>query len=185
MQPVRNRSCISLLMVCALLLTACGFHLQGDIQLAAPLHRLYLQTNDPYGYLQRNLQQYLRMSHVELVSTPQEATTILAILSNTTSQELLSVNGTQQTQQYNLHATVSYQITKANGEVIIAPHSLTETRTITVQSNQILGSSNEANLFYQQMQRDLVARIINQIASSAITREVNAAFAKTVVSHEN
>lgn len=178
MQLVRNQILMSLLIACSLFLTACGFHLQGDIQLAAPLHRLYLQTNDPYSYLQRNLQQYLRMSHVVLVSTPQEASTILAIISNTTSQELLSVNGTQQTQQYNLHATVTYQITKANGDIIIPLQSLTETRAITVQSNQILGSSNEANLFYQQMQRDLVARIVNQIASQATTSEVNAAFSK-------
>src|SRR5579863_964212 len=83
-----------------MLLTACGFHLQGEMQLAKPLHRLYLQAPDPYSYLVRNLEDYLKMSQVQLAASPKEASTILTILRDDTSQELLSVSGTQQTRQY-------------------------------------------------------------------------------------
>jgi LPS-assembly lipoprotein len=156
----------------SLLLSGCGFHLQGERHLAAPLHRMYLQTPDPYGQLARSLQQYLKLSKVQLVTSPKDATTILAILHDDTSQELLSVSGTQQTRQYNLKVTVVFEITNSSGLTIVKPQTLTESRTMTIQSNQVLGSSNEANLFYQQMRRSLAYAIINRIASREITQKI-------------
>lgn len=158
------------------LLTSCGFHLQGEMQLAPPLHRLYLQTPDPYGHLANNLRRYLKTSHVHLASTPEAATTILAILRDESSQQLLSVSGTQQTRQYNLKVTVIFEITNNQGLTIISPQTLSENRAITVQSNQILGSSNEANLFYQQMRRTLAATMMNRLASKEVSQQINAAF---------
>jgi len=160
----------------SLLLTSCGFHLQGERKLAPPLHRLYLKASDPYGHLVRSLQQYLKSSHVQLVSSPSEADTILTILSDTTSQVLLSVSGTQQTRQYTLNVIVTFDISDAQGRTLIPPQTLSESRIITVQSNQVLGSSNEANLFYQQMRRSIAFAIMNRIASKQITATINQAF---------
>lgn len=155
-------------MIC--FIVGCGFHLQGQMHLAPPLQKMYLQSPDPYGHLARNLQQYLKMSKVQLTATPAEADTILVILQDTTAQSLLSVSGTQQTRQYNLQVTVVFEITDKRGCVLIAPQVLTETRTITIQSNQILGSSNEANLYYQQMRRFLAYAILNRLATQEIAR---------------
>lgn len=168
-----SRCCVLCL---SILLTSCGFHLQGEVQLAPPLHRLYLQTADPYGYLARNLQEYLKLSNVQLVSTKEEAQTVLAILQDSNGQQLLSVSGTQQTRQYHLTVTLVFEITDANGRVIVPAQTLTETRTITVQSNQILGSSNEANLYYQQMRRSLAYALMNRIASKEISAMIDAAY---------
>jgi LPS-assembly lipoprotein len=160
----------------SMLMSACGFHFQGEKQLAAPLHRLYLQALDPYGQLARSLKQYLKMSHVHLVSSPREASTILVIMSDETSQELLSVSGTQQTRQYTLKVTVTFEVTDPSGLTLVPPQTLSESRTITIQSNQVLGSSNEANLFYQQMRRTLAYNILNRLASIEVSRMINHAF---------
>ncbi len=154
------------------LLSGCGFHLQGETKLAPPLHRLYLQTNDPYGTLARSLQDDLKLSNVRIVSSPHEASTILVILRDETSQELLSVSGTQQTRQYKLKVIVDFEITDPKGRSLTGSQSLSEDRTITVQANQILGSSNEANLFYQQMRRSIAYGIINRIASNEVTNAI-------------
>jgi LPS-assembly lipoprotein len=172
------RQLISLFFLAALL-SGCGFHLRGETELSPPLHRLYLQTNDPYGTLARSLRQYLKLSHVELVSSPAEASTILVILRDDTSEELLSVSGTQQTRQYNLKVTVVFEITDPKRRQLIQPQSLTETRTMTVQSNQILGSSNEANLFYQQMRLSIAYAIINRIASIEVSTALMNALSST------
>lgn len=160
-------------------LTACGFHLQGEAKLAPPLHRMYLQTSDPYGNLASYLEEYLKMSNVNLVATPAQATTILMILKDHTSQDLISVSSTQQTRQYNLKTIVIFQITDANGRIIVAPQALSENRVMTVQASQILGSSNETYMIYQQMRRTLAYEIINRIASKEVTRTVNHAFSTT------
>lgn len=162
-----------LLFSITLLCSGCGFKPQGNVTLAPPLHRLYLQTSDPYGILSKNLQPYLKMSHVQLVSSPQEADTVLVIRSDSENETLLSVSGTTQTRQYNLSVTVVFSIENNKGLTIVPPQTLTESRVITVQSNLVLGSSNEANLFYQQMRRTLASAIMNRIASAQVTKMVN------------
>lgn len=158
------------------ILTACGFHLQGEMQLVPPLHHMYLQTPDPYGTLARSLQQYLKMSNVHFASSPATATTILVILQDSTSEELLSVSSTQQTRQYNLRVNVVFAINDAKGRTIVPPQTVTEARAITVQSDQILGRSNEANLYYQQMRRSIAYAIMNRITSKDISRIIMNAF---------
>lgn len=163
----------SLLFLCiSLLLTSCGFRPQGEKPLAPALHRLYLQAPDPYGQLVRSLEPYLKMSHVRLVPRD-EATASLIIIQDDTAQELLSVSGTQQTRQYKLIVNVTFEILDASGVIVLPPQTLSESRTITIQSNQVLGSTNEANLFYQQMRRTLAYSIINRIASQEVTNLIN------------
>jgi LPS-assembly lipoprotein len=163
---------ILFLFCCVLLIASCGFHLQSEIKLAPPLHRMYLQTSDPYGTLARSLHQDLKLSGVQMVSSPAEASTILVILRDDTSQDLLSVSGTQQTRQYTLKVTVVFEITDRKGRSLIGPQTLSESRAITIQANRVLGSSNEANLFYQQMRRTLAFAIINRIASREVTDDI-------------
>lgn len=154
-------------------LSSCGFHLQREMPLAPALHRLYLQSPDPYGTLSRNLKQYLKLSKVELVTSPAQAQTILVILRDANTEELLSVNATQKTRQYNLHVTVDFQVTDSNGRIIVPPQSLTETRIITIQSNQILGGSNAAFLLYQDLRRAISYAIMNRLVSYEITHIIN------------
>lgn len=174
---------IFLFLALPLLPLGCGFHMQGEKHLSPQLQRLYVQAQDPYGYLVRNLQQYLRLSHVQLVTSPAEALTTLAITQDSTSQHLLSVSGTQQTRQYLLQVTVTFEINNAKGQMIVQPQTLTESRAITVQSNQILGSSNEATLYYQQMRRALAYAIINRLASKEVTHLIDEAFHPTPKKH--
>lgn len=162
------RSLISLLLLC-LGLTSCGFHPRGAVPLAPPLHNMYLQTPDPYGQFARNLKQYLKSSGVHLTNTPQEATIILSILKEDTGQQLLSVGGTQQTRQYNLILTISFLLTDNKGTVLVPMQTISETRTIPIQSNQILGGSNEANNLYRQMRQAAVYDMMNRLASQNMT----------------
>ena len=135
---------------------------------------MYLQTPDPYGHLARALHQYLKMSNVQLTQSPAEATTTLVILQDEPSQTLLSVNGTQQTRQYLLRVTVVFEVLDKNGVVIVPPQTLSEARAMTIQSNQILGSSNEANLYYQQMRQRLASAVMSRLASHEVTNLIDA-----------
>jgi len=155
-------------------LSGCGFHLQGAMKLAPPFQKLYLQTNDPYGQLSRKLQQYLKMSNVQMVTNPNDAQVILVILQDDTLKNLLSVNGTQQTRSYNIEVRVTFAVTDNKGRILILPQALTESRVITVQSNQVLGSSNEASLLYQHMRNSLAYAIMNRLASKEISRLITA-----------
>lgn len=151
-------------------MAACHLHLQGQKQLAKPLQTMYIQTPDPYGSLERHLKQTLKTSNVVLVASPEQASTILNVTQDHHSSHLLSVSGTQQTRQYSLVVTVSFTVTDKLGHDLVPTQTLKESRVITEQSNLILGSSNEANLFIEQMRRSLAQAIMNRLASKQITR---------------
>lgn len=162
-----------LLFCLSFLLTSCGFQLQGAVTLAPPLHRLYLQTSDPYGQLASYLHNYLKMSHVTVVDKPEDATTILAIVNESTTEELLGVSTTQQTRQYRLTLTVHFEILAKNGLTLVPVQALSETKAITIQADQILGMSNESSLYYQQMRRAIAYAMMNRIASHDVTAMIN------------
>jgi LPS-assembly lipoprotein len=161
-----------LLGLCILLLTACGFHLREPVHLAPSLQHLYLETNDPYGELERNIRQYLRASGVIVTATPQESTAVLEILSESTSEQLLSVGSTQQTRQYNLILTVTFIVTTPAGKPLMQPQTVSETQALTVQADQILGGSNEENNLYHQMRSAIVYTMMNRLTSKAAIKSV-------------
>lgn len=158
--------------MCLISLTACGFQLRGTIPLAPPLQNIYLKTSDPYGQLSKNLRQYLKMSGIHLADSPANAKTILAILKEDQTQQLVSVGGTQQTRQYNLILNVTFQVTDPQNNTLVGPQTVSETRTLTLQSNQILAGSNEAENLYQQMRRAIIFDIMNYLSSEQTTNKL-------------
>ena len=150
------------------LLTSCGFHLRGDTPLAPALQTVYIKTKTPYSDFTENLEQYLKMSKVTVVNTPQLATTIIEILSETSSQQLLGVNNTQLTRQYNLILSINFQITDPKGMVLVPQQTVTETRTLAINANQILAGSNESTALLQDMRRAIVFDVMNVLSSKMV-----------------
>lgn len=157
---------LTVILLC--LLTSCGFHWRGELPLAPPLHHLYLQTSDPYGQLSKNLIQFLKLSGVHIAAKPEDASTVLVILNESTQQQLLGISGTQQTRQYNLLLHVTFSVTRPDGSVLVPPQLMTEVRTLTIKADQILAGSNEANMLYQQMRQAIVYNIMSRLASKDI-----------------
>lgn len=155
--------------VMLLLLSGCGFQLRGSTPLSPPLQQVYIKTADPYGQLARNLRDYLQASGANITDTPQQATTVLEILSDDETQQLLSVSGTQQTRQYNLILSVKFAVANAKGTIVVPEQVLTETRAFTTTSDQILGGTNEQSTLYQQMRQAIVYDIMNRLNSREIT----------------
>lgn len=158
-----------LLFIFFLSLVSCGFHFRGKLPLAPPLQNLYLKTADPYGQLARYLREYLKVSGVHLTDKKEDATSVLVILGESTRQQLLGISGTQQTRQYNLILTVTFTIENPAGVALIPPQVISQTRTLTIQADQILAGSNEANMLYQQMRSAIVYSILTRLASKDIT----------------
>jgi LPS-assembly lipoprotein len=150
-------------------ITGCGFHPRGPVTLAPPLQNLYLQVSDPYGDLARNLRLYLKMSGVHLTNNLNNATTILDVISETTSEQLLNISGSQLTRQYNLILTVTYQVTDNHGNLLVEKQTATETRPLTINSDQMLSGSNQAASLYKQMRQAIVYDIMSRLASRDIT----------------
>jgi LPS-assembly lipoprotein len=153
-------------------LTGCGFHPRGTVTLAPPLQSVYVESHDPYSELTRNIQQSFKSSHVHLTASPAEASTVFEIMQESATQQLLSVGGTQQTRQYNLVLAVTFQVTTPKGVILLPAQTVSETQTLTVQADQILGGSNEQNNLYHQMRRAIVNTIMIRLSSKEATASI-------------
>lgn len=160
------------LLILAICLVSCGFHLRGQMPLSPPLKVIYLKTADPYGALARNLRLYLKLSGATLVDKPENAETILVILNERTTDRLLGISGTQETRQYSLVLTVTFEITNALGKMLVGPQVMTETRVLTIKAGQILAGSNEEHTLYQQMRQAIVYDIMSRLSSHFITEQL-------------
>jgi len=152
----------------AMALSGCGFQLRGSTPPNPALQDLYIKTSAPYSEVTHNLREYLNVSGIQVADTQQDAAIVLQILSETENQILLSVSGTAQTRQYNLILTIAFQVTNNKGTILVPPQTLSENRTLTVLSNQILGGSNEQTMLYQQMRQAIVYDILNRLGSRDI-----------------
>lgn len=150
-------------------LSGCGFQLRGATPLSPPLKQLYIETANPYGALTRNLRDYLKTSGVELTDTRNDALTVLHIINESQTQQLLSVSGLQQTRQYSLSLSVTFEVTSPKGKVLMPATTVVESRLLTSLSDQILASSNEQTTLYQQMRLAIVYDIMNRLGSRDVT----------------
>jgi LPS-assembly lipoprotein len=147
------------------LLSACGFHLRGQTELAPALRKLQLQTNAPYSPLTKELQRTLTERGIQLITPPETAPLTLSILNDAFSQQTTNLSPASQVTTFTLNYVITYQLKNATGRVLRGPLRATATRIYNVNSNQILGSTNEQPLLQQDLRRDAIAQLLYQLSA--------------------
>lgn len=140
----------------AFVLSACGFHLRGDVQLAPQLGRIHIQGGDPYDPLVRDLNRALTAAGAAVVDDPQAATAILQILENSGKRRVLSVRSTGKVQEYELYQTFAFRVSDAAGAELLAAQKLEITREYLFDADDVLSKSTEEEALRRDMRRDLV-----------------------------
>lgn len=163
----------SLFFMLLFMLTGCGFKLRDSFSFSSPIRHLYIETNTPYSLLTANLKQFFKRTSVHVTSSAKEADIILNILNEKETQPLISISSTQQTREYNLTVSITFQLKDRSGKIIVPQETMSESRTFTIQSSQILSGSNEAYGLYQQLWQALVYTVANRLASKEIAAQIN------------
>lgn len=158
-----------LILTVLIVLSACGFHRRVPTPLSPALERPYIASSAPNSSLTRSLLKNFRLAGANPVDAPQQASTVFTILDEQQSQTLLSVSPTQSSRQYRLSLSITFQITRPDGTLLVGPQTLSESRVLTMSSDQILSSSNETQVLYQQIRIALVRNIMNRLTSKEIS----------------
>ncbi|MBI5041956.1 MAG: hypothetical protein HZB57_12390 [Gammaproteobacteria bacterium] len=144
----------------ALLLTACGFHLRGDVKLDAQLSKVYIEGADPYDALVRELTRSLTTTGVAVVEDSKDATAVLHILKNSGSRRVLSVSSAGKVREYELYQTLEFKVRDTAGRELLAPQRLELTRAYLFDKEDVLAKSNEEEMLRRDMRRDLVRLVM-------------------------
>lgn len=147
-------------------ITACGFHLRGDIPLPSTLAPMYIDTKTPYNSLIDAIQATLSSYGIKQASSPKEANTILHILDIQSSEDLVSVSASTNTRQYAMKQTVTMELTDKNDKVIIPVSKITASNPLTVDSSQVLNMDSQKQTLSGEMNQAMVQQLMMKLGSN-------------------
>lgn len=159
--PAR-RSALSALTLVLMLLQGCGFHLRGTFDVPPQMDPTYIQApqGDP---LARQMREALRSADVEVVDAPDQASAVLRLLRQDQSRRVRAVDQRGKVIDYELTYKVSFDVQDAEGEELVSPQAITLVRTQVDPGVEVLGKQEEQTLFFSDMQREMVGRILRRV----------------------
>lgn len=147
----------------SVLLTACGFHLRGYVDMPDHLKTVYISPDNPYDPTQRELRQVLRLSSVTVAESPENVYTLKLLGENYNTEALIiGTDGLVKQEQMNL--SLRYQLIPPDGEAL--PEQTVRTqRDLNVDQNQILGQNQEENILLREMRADLAQQLLRRLGT--------------------
>jgi LPS-assembly lipoprotein len=152
-----------LIMVCVLL-SSCGWRLQGSTRLPELLATAYVDTKDPYTDFNRALRESLVASGANLVSDKALATAVVRIRRDVSGQRVLSVSSRNTPEEYEVYYSVEYSV-DGGGRELIAPDTLELTRDYSYDERAVLAKQREQSLLREALARDLAGLIVRRLAA--------------------
>ncbi|WP_442596845.1 LPS-assembly lipoprotein LptE [Parapusillimonas sp. JC17] len=147
-----------------MLLAACGFHLKGAAQLPFTTVYTNISENSEFG---SNLRRAIVASSpgTRFVEDVAQAQVRLTQLSNIETLRELSLDAQGRVEEYELNLEFVFQITDAQGHVILPPTTLRSTRELPYDDSVVQAKQGEINTVFKRMQQLLIDRIVRHLAS--------------------
>ena len=154
----------SLVLVIAIGLAACGFHLQGAGTLPSAMARTYVDTQRPHSEFLQRLTEVLRQRGAELLDAPADGAAVLDITADETGQRVLSVSARNIPREYEVYYAVTFSL-RVGAESLITNESLVVTRAYTFDETQVLAKAAEEEILREALAQDLARRVMQRIQS--------------------
>jgi len=151
----------TLLLLTVLLLTACGFHLRG--QVAIPFRTLYLDAANPDTPLIGELRRNLEANRVKLVDTADQAAVVLNIVFEIPDKQVLSLGGDGRVNEFRLLYRVSLRAYDQQQDWIPA-EEIALSRDYSYDDTKVLAKEAEEAMLYQSMRSDMVQQIMRRLS---------------------
>ena len=155
---------IGTLVLLALWLAGCGFHLQAPPSMPADMQRTFIDTPNRHSPFYRTLRRELLATGVELTESETDASAVFKVYLDETDQRVLSVSARNVPTEYEVYYTVQYGVTTSD-ETLLDVQDLTRTGDYTYDTTLVLGKAREEEMLRDALARDLVRIILKQIAT--------------------
>ena len=146
------------------LLTACGFHLRGMVDMPPWLNNVALVIQNGHLDLGPLLKERLQAYNIRVNPLPTQADYLLVIERDSKQQQITNVGASTAPRQYLLIYDLQFTLLGPKGKVIIPSSNISVTRQLTVNNDRILGSDAEEILLASEMRREAVMQTINRLS---------------------
>ncbi len=158
---------VTFILMPVFLLTACGFHLRGTVQLPGGMEVTYLQDQQPSSTVASPLRQMLTRNGARVTNNPDEATATLRILSESFDRRMLSIGRTASEKNYELVYAVSFSAQAKNSAWSADAQEIRITREMLFDDAQVLAKTAEQDQLRNVMVQDAARQILVRLQSKA------------------
>ncbi len=163
--PGRTRLAGALLLL-ALFLAGCGFHLRETKPL--PFRTLYLGISEQSELGAALRRQILATGSTTLVDKVEGAQAILSVVSEGREKTILSLNAAGRVREFLLRQRFVFRVHDGKGKDFLPQNEIRVSRDISYSDTELLSKDAEEALLYRDMQADLVQQIMRRLAASKV-----------------
>lgn len=157
------RSMLLLLgVVAGVLLSGCGFHLRGTVDVPESLRHVYVTGDNPRSPIVQSLQRSMRASGVELSSSAASAPYTVYISNEQEDKRSISVDEQAAAAEFQLRHYVSFELRDPKGSPLVGPDQLISERVFVNDITNVVGKRDEERLIREEMRRQLAGQIMRR-----------------------
>ncbi|MDD2722710.1 MAG: LPS assembly lipoprotein LptE [Methylovulum sp.] len=149
------------ILVFALLVNACGYHLRGAVDLPEGLKKVYLEgASIP---LREQFRKVLRTASGELTATPEAAGTIIKIANENSDQRVLSLSARGRSNELELYYRLQYGLVKSDNTVLMENQPIEIKREYFNDQQDMVAKDNEQQVIRNEMVHQAVRMMLDRI----------------------
>ena len=153
----------TLVLLAALSLAGCGFHLRG----AAPLPFDTLYVPGAGGGIALDLKRNIQAgTDAKVVDEAKQADAVLQFTREERQKVILSLTATGRVREFQLRYIVGFRVVDNKGNDYVPQNTIELTRDITFNDAEVLAKESEEQLLYRDMQNDMVQQIMRRLAAA-------------------
>ena len=147
-----------------LLVSACGFRLQGSTELPAEVRRVHVVVSDELTPFAVELREALTRNGATLVRTPGSADAVVRVGRDVTGRRVLSVSARNTPEEFEVFYAVDYSIDRA-GQEVVPTQTLELTRSFTFDEADLLAKDREEDILREALARDIAGLVVRRLGS--------------------
>ena len=152
----------SMVFIALLMLTACGYHLRGAIELPEALKKMYVKGASPE--LSAAIERTFRVTAGELVSSREQAGMILNVLDEYYQRRTISLSSTGFSNEYELIYRLTFDLVDREGSVLVSNQNIEVMQSYyNAQSSEtLLSKDNEEIVIRRELYEEAVRSVIQR-----------------------
>ncbi len=150
------------LLLTTLMLTACGWHLRGSMDLPDNLNSIYVSSANSYDTLTRNLTQAIVSTGTSLATSKNKADYTITLLDQRETRRAVSLGGNGLASEYELTLEVDYRLDHGN-KLLSALETARTSRSYDYDQNAVLGKSEEEKIIREELNSELTRQILRRL----------------------
>ncbi len=150
----------AVVLVMALLLSACGYHLRGAFQLPENMKSVYVEGVT--GDVLDQFKQVLKTSSSTLSSSRTGAGIVIKISNEEFNRRVLSVSSSGKSNEFELEYRLDYEFANAKDVLLMEKQTVEIRRDYYNDQKFVIAKENEENVIRNEMYRQAVQTILNR-----------------------